>query len=193
MGIFYKEGDINADGATEVCLKTSAGTELLGQKDTTNSIPVTIASDQLPIPVHLVGSGQLFVNSDGSINVVPIGITPTPDNAIKVAVVNFGNVSSTAGVHSYYTITNGKSLTIQTLVAGSEASNGGAVVELFYDPNATLTAMTRVSTLFINGTSDNTPVNQTFIGNGTRRIVLCRRGYTNSAREMFAHWLGYEI
>ena len=105
-------------------------------------------------------NNEMAVNTDGSINVVPLVVPPAPANTTPVNVSAFSDVATTSGDDTFYTITNTKILTIQTMVAGAEESTGGSIVELFYDPNANLTGMTRVSTLFVNGTSDNTPVVQ---------------------------------
>lgn len=134
---------------------------------------------------------NLKINSDGSINTVPQLNPEAPANTTQVIQETFGDVASTAGVDLAYTIPNGETLTIQLFGAGAEQTTAGSVVELFYDPNGDLSVLTRVSTLFVNGTSDNTPVNQEFIGNGTRRIVMRRRGYDGSAREIFGQWIGY--
>jgi hypothetical protein len=141
---------------------------------------------------NITSGNDLVVNIDGSLNVVPLVNPPAPANTVAVTITGFGDVASTSGEDVFHTITNTKILTVQSLIAGSEESTGGSVVELFYDPNANLTGMTRVSTIFVNGTSDNTPVQQNFTGNGTRRMVLRRRGFSGSAREMFAQFIGYE-
>lgn len=134
---------------------------------------------------------ELKVNSDGSINAAIVQ-PPAPSNAVPVNISAFGDVASTAGVDTYYTITNGETLTIQYLLAGAEYDASGSVVELFYDPNGNLSVLTRISTVFVNATSDSAPVQQIFTGNGTRRIVLRRRGFGANAREIFAQWFGYE-
>lgn len=152
---------------------------------TTESSEVTVADS--------AGIYKLTVNSDGSINVNPLSTPPTPINATDVIVSAFSSVASTAGIDTYYTITSGKILTVTTFLAGAEADNSGSVAEIFYDPNGNLTNMIRISTLFLNGDSDNTPVSQDFTGNGTRRLVLRRRGYTANGREMFSQWIGYEV
>lgn len=135
---------------------------------------------------------NMTVNSDGTINVVPKLTPEAPAGTTPKVVSVFGDVASTAGVDTYYTITNGYNLTIQTFLAGAEYDSAGSVAELFYDPNGNLSVLTRISTLFVNAASDNAPVNQTFTGNGTRRIVLRRRGYAANAREVFGQWIGYE-
>lgn len=135
---------------------------------------------------------NLKVNADGSLNVIPQLTPESPSGAVPVIISAFGDVASVDGVDTYYTITSGETLTIQTLIAGAEYDGAGSIVELFYDPNGDLSVLIRLSALFINGASDNNPVNQEFIGNGTRRIVLRRRGFGANAREVFGQWIGYE-
>lgn len=115
-----------------------------------------------------------------------------PPGTTEVISSAFGAVATTSGVDTYYTITNGLTLTIQSLTGGSEENTGGSVIDLFYDPNANLTGMTRLGTIYVNGSSDEVGINQSFIGNGTRRIVLRRRGFSANSREMAARWSGFE-
>ena len=134
---------------------------------------------------------NMKVNSNGSINVTSVPVS-APSNATPVVRTAFGAVSSTSGIDDLYTITSGKDLTIQVLQAGAEENTGGSAVDLFHDPNGNLTGMTRLITLYENGDSTSDPIEQTFTGNGTARIVMRRRGFSNNAREMFARWTGYE-
>lgn len=193
MALGFDPGDVDANGAREVNLRTSTGAELLGLAVSAASLPVVLASDHAIISVQIKnGSNILAVNADGSIQTVPLVTPPAPSGATTVIQDDFDDVASTAGVDINYVITDLKTLTIQTLVAGSETTTGGSIVELFEDPSGTGTPLTRISSLFVDGQSDNAPVNQEFIGNGTRRIILRRRGYSGSAREMFAQWIGFE-
>jgi len=186
-------GDVNTNGDKEVILKTPAGADLLGAALSAASLPVVVASDQAAFPINVVnGANTLAVNADGSIKTVPLVTPPAPSGATTVIQNDFSDVASTTGVDIDYVVTNLKTLTIQTLVAGAETTVGGSIVELFEDPNGTGTPLTRISSLFISGQSDNAPVNQSFVGDGTRRIILRRRGYSGSAREMFAQWIGFE-
>jgi hypothetical protein len=134
---------------------------------------------------------DLVVNSDGSINVVNVSVS-TPTTADQVIQENFGNISTTTGTDTIYTITNTKTLVIQIFSAGSEAATGGSVTELFEDPNGDLSVLNRIGTIFSNGDNANESIQQEFSGDGTRRIVLRQRGYIASAREMFGRWQGYE-
>jgi hypothetical protein len=144
---------------------------------------VTIASSD--------GVNKLIVNSDGSINTV--SSLSIPSSGTSVTRNEFGSVSSVTGVDTYYTITNGKVLTLQRFTGGAEPHQSGSVIELFYDPNGDLSSLTRIETIFVNGSSGQVSIYQSFIGNGTRRIVLRRRVYASSAREVWGRWEGFEL
>ena len=133
---------------------------------------------------------DMIVNTDGSINVS--SAISTPPASTRVVQTAFGSVNTTAGTDTSYTITNTKILTIQRLTAAAEDEAGGTVVELFYDPNGDLSSLTRLDMIVINGSTYQTDLNTAFTGNGTRRIVMRRRGYTASGREVFSRWEGYE-
>jgi hypothetical protein len=141
-------------------------------------------------PIDVDGNSPKF-NADGSQNVVPLVNPPAPANTTPVVSTGFGSVASTAGVDTNYTIPNGETLTIQVLLAGAEANTGGSVVDLFEDPNGDLSVLNRIANLYVDGSSDNAPLQRTFAGDGTRRIVLRRRGFSSNGREMFAQWSGY--
>lgn len=193
MGVAFDPGDVDPNGAREVNLRTAAGAELLGLAVSAASLPVVLASDHAIISVQVKnGSNILAINADGSISTVPLVTPPAPTGATGVIRDDFSDVADTSGVDITYTVTDLKTLTIQVLVAGAETTTGGSIVELFEDPSGTGSPLIRISSLFVNGQSDNAPVHQDFIGNGTRRIILRRRGYSGSAREMFAQWIGFE-
>ena len=148
----------------------------------TETSEVTVASSD--------GGNKLIVNSDGSINVS--SAVSTPPTSTSVITTAFGTVATTSGTDTNYTITNAKTLTIQQFTAAAEDETGGAAIDLFYDPNGDLSVLTRIETIIINGSTYQTSLNQSFTGNGTRRIVMRRRGYTASSREVFGRWQGYE-
>lgn len=133
---------------------------------------------------------DLVINSDGSIS-TSAAIT-TPPTSTAISQVAFGFVATTIGLDLNYTITNGKTLTLQRFSAAAADATGGAAIELFYDPNGDLSVLTRIETIILNGATYQASLNQLFVGNGIRRIILRRRGYVNSSREIFARWEGYE-
>lgn len=165
---------IDSNGSSQSRLFDSAGAALIGQKLMASSVPIVFASDQSALPT--------------TISAIP----PIPIGATAVNVEAFGSVGTTAGTDTFYTITNGKTLTIQSFFGGAEEKTGGSVCELFYDPNGDLSVLTRIRAIWVNGDSFTVGVQQEFDGNGTRRIVARRRGYTASGREMEVAFSGYE-
>lgn len=139
-----------------------------------------------------VGNDNLLeVNENGSINTIP-SLPIAPASATAVVIEGFDDIGDVTGDDTFYTIVSGETLTIQQLAAGAEDEAGGSIIELFHDPDADLGVnLSRISTLFVNGNSASVPVIQSFIGDGTARIVLRRRTYTGSAREVFAQWIGF--
>ena len=145
--------------------------------------------------VDKLSQTSLIVETDGSFNVNAniSSVPPIPIGAVRVSTRDFDDVASTAGVDTFYTITNLKTLTLQLFSAGAEASTGGSAVELLDDPNGDLSVLTQIVIGFVNGTSVQGSLgNSTYAGDGTRRIVLRLRGYSANAREMAGSWVGYE-
>lgn len=148
-------------------------------------------SDEVTI-ADASGFNKLTVNGDGSIN-VQVGNVVVPPTGTTVSTNVFGQVSSTAGMDTYYVITNGKTLTLQRFTGGAEPHQSGSIVELFYDANGNSSILTRIETVFVNGVSIQVGINQSFVGNGTKRIVMRRRVYASASREVWGRWEGYEI
>lgn len=130
------------------------------------------------------------VSSGGALRVESTVTAPAESTVITKE--NFADIATTSGTDTIYTITNGETLTIQLISAGSEASTGGSVTELFEDPNGDLSVLNRIETVFNNGDSASIVIDRDFVGDGTRRIVMRQRGYTSAAREMFGRWQGFE-
>ena len=127
-------------------------------------------------------AGRLLISSD----------VTTPIDTTEVVVSDIGNVSGTP-VDTYYTITNGKTLTLQLFQAGAEANSiGGSKVSLYYDPNANLTGMTLLTVIYVNGSSFENSISTSLVGNGTRRLVLRRETFAGSGREIFGRAKGFE-
>lgn len=127
------------------------------------------------------------------VNIAVISAVSAPPGTTPIDINIFGDVSSTAGIDTFFVITSGKTLTIQALSGGSEFHSSGSVVELFHDPDADLGVnLERIETIFVNGDSDSVIVDRKFVGDGTARIVLRRRRYANSAREIWGRWRGFE-
>jgi hypothetical protein len=142
--------------------------------------------------VDETGTKFASINTDGSINVQVGGIV-TPPAGTTVSVSQFGSVSSTTGIDTFYTVTNGKTLTLQRFTGGAEPHQSGSIVELFHDTNGNLSVLNRIETVFVNGDSAQVGINQSIIGNGVGRILMRRRTYTASSREVWGRWEGFEI
>jgi len=133
--------------------------------------------------------------SDGSLNVNANvgGLPEIPEGSSRVTVTATPtDVATTAGVDTYYTVTNGKTLTLQSFSGGSEYDSSGSVIDLYYDPNGNLSVLTWIDTIYVNGSDSQHGIGLEYVGNGTRRIVMRRRGFSANAREMAARWYGYE-
>jgi hypothetical protein len=72
-----------------VTLTDAAGNELLGQKPMADSVPVTLASDQTPIPIAIVpnpaGTGTLTVIPSAN---VPTAFLPADPTRLGFSIVN---------------------------------------------------------------------------------------------------------
>lgn len=135
---------------------------------------------------------KLHISDQGRIEVIVVP-AEAPADTLAISTSAFGDVASTSGVDFPYTITAGSTLTIQEFTAGAEYDSAGSVVELYWDPAGDMGSQARrIEVLFVNAASANVPIAEDFVGDGTARIVLRRRGFTAVAREMFGRWKGYE-
>lgn len=199
MGVFHNEGDVDANGAQEVNLRTSAGAELLGQQISTASLPVVIASDQSTIPVSVVPpAGADVFSAVGErtgvgTSEVPVILLKNPSGSGKVLsidqilLINRHTVSSLVIFRCYSspTITaNGTAVSIPTLDIGS---GNTTVAEAYQSPtisaNGTLMMTTTASggananpnAMRFEGTltlQPNTSILITAIADGTSRIPV---------------------
>lgn len=112
-----------------------------------------------------------------------------PTGTTAVTQSEYGNVSTIDDLE--YLIPNGETIYLQRFVAGAEQTNGGSVVELWYDPNGNGTNMTIIDTIFCNGTSDQHDLNESFVGDGTKKLRLRRRRLSGGAVLIFGRWEGY--
>jgi len=119
-----------------------------------------------------------------------------PPNTTAVDNGGLITITANATVDSLYSITNGKTLTIQAFsVSASDGGTGKSVrVEMFEDPNGNLTVLNRVpgGTLFVNANSFERTIGRTFIGNGTRRILLRTVQLGAATMDVFRQWVGFE-
>lgn len=90
-----------------------------------------------------------------------------------------------------YLIPNGETLILQRFSGGGQEVNFGNVIELWYDPNGDGTAMEIIDAIFCSGTSDQHDLNESFIGDGTRKIRMRRKRLSGGSVDLFGRWEGY--
>lgn len=140
---------------------------------------------------NAVKARMLSVTADGRIKIATEPPS-APGGATPVDVVADSIIATTED--TTYTITNGKTLTIQNFNGGGASSNNGDTIELFYDPNGNATGMTLIRVAYVPDTGGNFSfdLKATFVGNGTRRILVRRTRGAGSSARVSAFWAGYE-
>ena len=116
---------------------------------------------------------------------------PTPPPA-TTAVIQQAKSTMSGTQDLFFIITNGKTLTIQSLSAGAEVSNAGSIVELFEDLTGTGTPLNLVEDIYVAGQSFQKILNSSFVGDGTRRILLRRRNFSGGMLDVTGIWTGFE-
>ncbi len=140
-----------------------------------------------------LSTGNIFKNfkitDEGAllVSIVPGEIPPD-----TVEVTRNAQSSLTTSADDLFTITNGKSLTIQVFLAGAQTAIGGSKVELFEDPNGDLSVLNIINPLYVDGSSSSILIGKTFAGDGTRRILMRRTPTGGGPREIFGEWRGFE-
>jgi len=115
MSGVYHDPDVDSNGAEEVNLRTSTGTELLGQTTMTGSVPVVLASNQTVIPVN-DNNGSLTVDGTVTAN---IGTT----NGLAL------DATLTGGTQKTKVIDSGGTNTLSISAAGAAKVDGSAVTQ----------------------------------------------------------------
>lgn len=130
----------------------------------------------------LTSDGRLFVSSAP---ITPGGTTPIKQFAD-------GSVGAIATVETVYTVTNGKTLTIQAFRGGSDTSSAGGRVELVSRPTGNPASDVVLDVGYVNGNNFDFAMDEIIIGNGTKQIVLKRINSGGTGLRMGAQWRGYE-
>lgn len=126
-------------------------------------------------------AGRLLISSD----------VATPADTTEVTLIAQTNINGSED--TTYTITNGKTLTLQILQAGAEQNTtGGSKVTVFEDPNGNLSVLNLIAVLYVNGNSSEASLSTSYSGNGTRRIVMRRTALAGASREIFGRVKGFE-
>ena len=143
------------------------------------------------IEVRIVDEDQNAVKIDSSGRLLVSQEAATPADTTEV--IKVAQTSINSDTDTLYTITNGKTLTLQIFDAGAEANaTAGSKVSLYEDPNGNLSVLNLITVLYVNGTSAEASLSTSFEGNGTRRIVMRRSSLGGGNREVFGRWKGFE-
>lgn len=181
----------------------------VGQKTMAASIPVVLASDQSggqitadqgtpntqsnAWPVKLSnGTYSVDVTADGKLQVYFATPSAPPSGTAK-SMIGDGNVPANSTSESIYTITSGKTLKIQRLSGGGENSVAGGRVELAYRPTGLAASDVLVEVGYISGGNFQFQLDENFIGDGTRQLVLKRINGGGGTMRITGKWVGYEI
>jgi hypothetical protein len=187
MGYYPSEGDVDANGAEEVNLRTSAGAELLGQQVSAASLPVVISTEQQEYLLRtseqqLALENKVFITSFEITTVgtteIPVFLFRNPSGSgktvklIRLTLTNFTTVNSFIRVRAYLspTITaDGTGLT----EACTHIGQAGPVSVTFSSPTASANG-TRVSQWETPGFSNALviPMDLLFILDANTQIIL---------------------
>ena len=139
------------------------------------------------VPFQFDTAGNLKVS--GGAAEAPAGTDPVSSPAVPRV-----TIGPNATIDSFFTITTGKTLTIQVLeVAAMSAGTGkGIVATLFEDPNGDLSVLNEVKTLMGNNINEERVIDRTFAGDGTRRILLRVEQIGAASMIISREWEGFE-
>jgi hypothetical protein len=141
--------------------------------------------------IQIIGpSGNIAdVNASNELRVVNDPLEP-PAGADFVSRIDDSTINS--AIDDIYTITTGKTLKIRRLSGGAESSTSGHVIDLYEDPNGTLSPLNLIENVYVNGSSDQKIFEESLIGDGTRRIVMRRSAFVGGNYRVTARWDGFE-
>ena len=156
----------------------------LSEKDSASTTKL-VGADSDGVETYFAG-----VNPDGSL---PTSSSPsTPPFADPIIRTGISNVGISSPGDDLYTITNGKTLKVQQLSGGAQDGTDGSKISLFEDPNGDLSVLHLFAVLYVNQSSWQIDLQNEFVGNGVRRVLMRRYAFSASTREIFGRWIGYE-
>lgn len=141
--------------------------------------------------VKLRGKSGRYAEVDDSNNLKVVNPTPAPPaGKTPINRTAYGDVSANSTVSDSYLIPSGETLTIQRFNCGAEEE---ARCTLYYCPNGVIDASAvLIAVAYLNITNYVSDINESFIGNGTARIIMQRTNLIRfGTREIFARWVGY--
>jgi hypothetical protein len=194
--------EVESDGSINANINGTVNVDSISIKDPITNNRAKVDSDgKLHIKNDLIQSEYFIirdasnpllkasVDSSGRLLVATPPATPPPLTT-PVIITAFGTVSG--NVDSAYTITNGKSLVIGRLLAGSQEANSACRVTLYDNPSGDGVTLILIATLYVNGNSDKFDLSEKITGNGIHKIILRRTNLGGGSKEVFGRFEGYE-
>lgn len=138
-----------------------------------------------------------FINIEATADgrLLTSGTAPSPTASTTVKRVVFGDVTANNTSDDVYTITSGKSLTVQTMLGGGSDTTAGGRIELHVRDNSGVTPSvnTLVVAGYVAGGNFSFDVDENFTGDGSRQVILRRVNLGGATMHMFGRWKGYEV
>lgn len=167
------------DDTTGTRAEVTANNALLVEQAPGTSSIIKIEGDSTGNIAEVDDNNRLLVST---LPVPPTGATPVTQQV-------GGNDRGTQDLN--YTIPSGQTLTITFFEGTGQSDSDGTAIELFYDPNGNGAGMTRLATGIVSGSTFQFQRDDSYVGDGTRRIKLRRRRLTGGAVETYAGWQGF--
>ena len=114
--------------------------------------------------------------------VAPAGKTPVKRTSI-------GSVPSNQSSQDIYTIPSESTLVIQHIHGGVELSVAGGRVELLYRTSGSVDEIVNVG--YASGNNFRLDLNERFVGNGERVLIMKQINQGGGPLHMFSRWTGY--
>jgi len=150
---------------------------------------VRIVNEEHSSPDVVTKESQTSLRVTGEVVIQNPGI---PIGADQILITDYDNIATQ--VDNVYVITSGKTMYIQGLLGSAEWNNvGGAVVELWYDPNGTGVGMSLIAAGHCNGNTFSYPLADAYLGDGTKAIRMRRITLGGGSLWIFGRIFGYEI
>jgi len=113
-----------------------------------------------------------------------------PEGTTGVIITEYGTVAGEDDIE--YLIPMGETLILQRFSGGGAQTQGGNVIELWYDPDGDAGEnMEIIDTIFCDGSSDQHDLNDSFLGDGTKKIRMNRKRLSGGSVMLFGRWEGY--
>lgn len=144
--------------------------------------------------VKIVGSNGenlITVDTSGRLLVRDTALPPIDTTAVSTSA--FSTVTKDATEDTFYTVTAGSTLTIQTVSFSCQHTGVDKYVRisLFDDANGDLSQLDRLFTGYCNGSNFVRDLDVDLVGDGTRRVLLRAMAF-GASMEIFRRWRGFE-